>query len=355
MLASDWLPILESHQDELLDEIGLYGYEFVQGGPFGNTLEYRCGAQWLVLEAVHHDGSKKAVRVPVHDRFAQEDHLERLRYVSAKLKEQDADWFPFFEIEEYDFGGDVDLSPCPVMVMDWIEGETYASAMWKNRTNPHELDYLDCQLSNLIQEMRDGGFDHGDVSVSNLRVRANGMMMLLDPDSLVHESMKLSESLELGHPTWNHPGRGVEHTKHLHIIPFELMKWFNRSLQINPDLLEQEPDLEEFYYTEDDLKNPYQSQRFHRLMSACNLNPHAFQDHDLIHLMDALEDDFDNIGQHIELPQKKTIEPRVTIEYLLNVQPIKKPHPRQERVKKPKPRLLKPTPFFQEFNRFNEE
>ena len=24
----------------------------------------------------------------------------------------------------------------------------------------------------------------------------------------------------------------------------------------NPDLLEQEPDLEEFYYTEDDLKNP---------------------------------------------------------------------------------------------------
>ena len=33
MLASDWLPILESHQDELLDEIGLYGYEFVQGGP----------------------------------------------------------------------------------------------------------------------------------------------------------------------------------------------------------------------------------------------------------------------------------------------------------------------------------
>ena len=84
-------------------------------------------------------------------------------------------------------------------------------------------------------------------------------------------------------------------------------------------------------------------------------NPHAFQDHDLVHLMDALEDDFDNIGQHIELPQKKTIEPRVTIEYLLNVQPIKKPHPRQERVKKPKQRVLKPTPFFQEFNRFNEE
>ena len=160
MLASDWLPILESHQDELLDEIGLYGYEFVQGGPFGNTLEYRCGAQWLVLEAVHHDGSKKAVRVPVHDRFAQQDHLDRLRYVSTKLTEQDADWFPFFEIEEYDFGGDVYLSPCPVMVMDWIEGETHASAMWKNRTNPHELDYLDCQLSNLIQEMRDGGFDH---------------------------------------------------------------------------------------------------------------------------------------------------------------------------------------------------
>ena len=111
--------ILESHQDELLDEIGLYGYEFVQGGgPFGNTLEYRPGAQWLVLEAVHYDGSKKAVRVPIHDRFAQDDHLERLRYVSATLKEQDADWFPSFEIKEYDFGGEVDLSPCPVMVMD---------------------------------------------------------------------------------------------------------------------------------------------------------------------------------------------------------------------------------------------
>ena len=162
MLASDWLPILESHQDELLDEIGLYGYEFVQGGgPFGNTLEYRPGAQWLVLEAVHYyDGSKKAVRVPIHDRFAQNDHLERLRYVSAKLKEQDADWFLSLKSRNM-ISVAMSIFPLPSDGHGLDRRRTYASAMWKNRTNPHELDYLDCQLSNLIQEMRDGGLIMG--------------------------------------------------------------------------------------------------------------------------------------------------------------------------------------------------
>jgi hypothetical protein len=355
MLVSEWLPILTSHETKLLNEVGLHGFTFVHnGGPFGNTLEFRHGAQWLVLEAIHPTGTKKAVRVPVHDRFAQDDHIQRLRLVAEKLDEQRANWFPAFEIYFYDFGGDVQLKPCPVVVMDWIAGETYASALWKQRNNPKELRALNSQLSQLIEVMKQGGFDHGDVSVSNLRVMPNGMMMLLDPDSLIHESMSLSQNLELGHPTWNHPKRSTAHTKHLHVIPYELMKWFNRGLQADPTLLTETPDLEEFYFTEQDLANPYESERFERLVNALHISNSMPEGKSIFNLMNALCDDFEHLGNYVELPPPTEVQPSVTIEYLLSLRAIPRPKNKQN-VVKPRKKLLKPTPFFKEFNRFSKE
>jgi len=355
MLASEWLPLLEVHEKELLSNLDLEGYSFVQGGPFGNTFEYRPGAQWMVLEAVHPNGEKRAVRVPVHDRFAQEDHITRLKLIAQELKNQDAGWFPSFDIHPYEFGGEVALTPCPVMVMDWIEGQSIASVLSNHRHDHQKLEDLENQLSELIDEMIRGGFDHGDISVTNLRVRPNGMLMLLDPDSLVHESMKISKSLELGHATWNHSKRTEMHTKLLHIIPFHLMKWLIRGLMTNPLLLHEEPDVEEYFFTEADLAGPYQSPRFHALMEALDLSPTTLEHHPLGHLMEALADDFENIGLHLPLPDITPHRPSVTIDYLIHCTPIKRATSLGRRPVKLHRRLLRPTSFSLEFNRFKSE
>ena len=70
MLTSEWLPLLEKCEEALLESLNLTGYSLVKGGPFGNSLEYRLGASWLVLEACHSQKPSLAQRVPISDVFA---------------------------------------------------------------------------------------------------------------------------------------------------------------------------------------------------------------------------------------------------------------------------------------------
>ena len=121
--------------------------------------------------------------------------------------------------------------------MEWVEGEPLWRVLYQQRNNPKVLTELLRQFSRLVDEMTSAGFDHGDISITNMRVMPNGMLMLLDPDSLTHEELHISRSVELGHPTWNHSQRTTEHTADLHLIPAALMKCFIEALIDDPDLL----------------------------------------------------------------------------------------------------------------------
>ena len=356
MLPSDWLPIVIEHESRLLSSLDLDGYKFVVGGPFGNSLEYRPGAQWMVLEAEHAHLPKRAVRLPIHERFTRDDHLQRLQAVSKKLAEHEASWFPLFKLAMYDFGEQVSFRPCPVMVMDWIDGETYASALWRYRKQPNSLAELQMNFSRLMDEMREAGYDHGDISVSNLRVMPNGMMMLLDPDSLSHVEIKINKSLELGHPTWNHPGRSERHTRNLHVIPEQLMSWLNTAMRNNPNLLATKPDVEEFFFTAEDLKSPYSSPRFTAILEACGTEPGLMGKANIAQirrLMDALEDDFDNIADHIYFEEPQPQPSKVSIDYLTKHPPKPTNIRAPSRRVSPTKRYMNPVPFGREFERFN--
>ena len=134
----------------------------------------------------------------------------------------------------------------------------------------------------------------------------------------------------------------------------ELMKWFNKGLQADPTLLAETPDLEEFYFTEQDLANPYESERFERLVNALYSSNTMPEGDSIFELMNALCDDFEHLGKYIQLPPAKEIQPSVTIEYLLSLRPTPRTKNRQN-VVKPRKKLLRPTPFFKEFNRFSKE
>lgn len=353
MQPSDWLPLLEEHEGRLFTHLGLNGYSIPRGGPFGSDMiQFRTGAAWMVLEAVHPSLPSKAVRLPIDDRFATSEHVERLEFLARMLSSSGADWFPAYTMHAYAFTGQEGTKNSPVMVMDFIEGMTYAKALWAQRNDADGLARLQMQFLRLMEEMNAGGFDHGDVSVSNLRVMPSGGMMLLDPDALMHEELRIARNIEVGHQTWNHPKRLAEHMDHLHVVPKLLMQWFNEGLQLNPNLLKDEPDPEEFYYTEADLSSPFSSVRFKTLQAL--VNPSNDENHPLSQLMQALADDYTRLGHHLGLNQPTPVQPRVTIEYLLSVkQPpshFHRRHPRQR-----SRRVMKPVPFAKEFNRFKSE
>lgn len=326
MLTSEWLPLLEKCEDALLKSLDLNGYSLTKGGPFGNSLEYRLGAAWLVLEARHPQSKPFALRVPISDIFARSEHIDRLNFISEKMEDENITWFPGFEMKSFDFGPEPGVQPCPVMVMEWVEGEPLWRVLYQQRNNPKVLTDLLRQFSRLVDEMTSAGFDHGDISITNMRVMPNGMLMLLDPDSLTHEELHISRSVELGHPTWNHSQRSTEHTVDLHLIPVALIKCFIEALIHDPNLLSVEPDPEEFFYTEEDLQNPYQSQNFDRLMGAFGLSPSPKKGlHPLLDLMAALDGSFEDVSLWLCAPAREDKNPKVTIEYLLDteIQPHK--------------------------------
>ena len=350
MQPSDWLPILENEERRLFDHLGLNGYSIPRGGPFGrDMIQFRSGAAWLVLEAVHPHLPSKAVRLPIDERFETPEHVKRLDFLAGKLRSCDADWFPAYSMHTFDFSSPEGTRRTPVMVMDFIEGETYAKALSAQRNDAKGLARLQMQFLRLMREMRAAGFDHGDVSVSNLRVMPSGGMMLLDPDALMHEQLRIVRNIELGHPTWNHPKRRPEDMDHLHVVPMFLMQWLNEGLQIEPNLLQDDPDPEEFYFTEADLADPFASSRFSDLLAL--VNPSNDTDHPLTCLMQALTDKYERLGHHLGLHRPKPVRPKVTVEYLLSVKQTPSPflhrRPRQRAR-----RVMKPVPFAKEFNRF---
>ena len=358
MLTSEWLPLLEKCEDALLKSLDLNGYSLVKGGPFGNSLEYRLGAAWLVLEARHSQKPSLALRVPISDVFACSEHIKRLNYISEKMDEESIAWFPSFEMKAFDFGPEPGFQPCPVMVMNWVNGEPLWRVLYRERKSPETLKGLLHQFSRLIDEMTSAGFDHGDISITNMRVMPNGMLMLLDPDSLSHDDLHILQNVELGHPTWNHSQRTTKHTTDLHLIPAALMKCFIEALIEDPDLLAVEPDPEEFFYTEEDLKDPYNSSNFDRLMGAFGLSHPPKKDlHPLFDLMAALDGGFDNISLWLTAPERKKKNPKVTIQYLLDTE-IK---PRKNPNRNPNIRPIKPgkkgwnaSNFAREFNFFRK-
>lgn len=353
MQPSDWLPILENEERRLFDHLGLNGYSIPRGGPFGtDMIQFRSGAAWMVLEAVHPTLPSKAVRLPIDERFETPEHVKRLDFLAGKLRSCGADWFPAYTMHAYAFTGPEGARKTPVMVMEFIEGETYAKALWGQRNDAKGLARLQMQFLRLMREMSAAGFDHGDVSVSNLRVMPSGGMMLLDPDALMHEQLRIVRNIELGHPTWNHPKRQPEDMDHLHVVPTLLMQWLNEGLQVDSNLLRSEPDPEEFYFTEADLADPFSSSRFSDLQAL--VNPSNDDDHPLTCLMRALRDDFKRLGHHLRLDRPKPVRAKVTIEYLLSVKQPPSPFHRR-RPRQRARRVMKPVPFAKEFNRFKSE
>ena len=350
MQPSDWLPIVENEEGAFLRSLGLEGYSIPVGGAFGNSLEYRYGAAWIVFQAVHPSKPSKAIRLPIDDRFAQEKHLQRLNFVAQKLDECGADWFPSFAMHSYEFAASAHPIT-PVMVMDWIDGEPYWLALWNRRSSPDELAHLQMQFSRLVTEMVSAGFDHGDISVSNLRVMPYGGLMLLDPDALSHKEMNIKRNLEVGHPTWNHTQRKPEHTEHLYLIPCELLTWFTVALQLDENLLQEKPDSEEFFFTEEDLADPFNSPRFAMLCEALGLQIGSPVAHPLFNLMNALCADFKDVPELLGVHAEEPVQPTVTIDYLLNLKPPTPPRPPTTRLGRSR-RVLKPVSLAREFNRF---
>jgi len=94
----------------------------------------------------------------------------------------------------------------PITLMDWIEGCTLGTFVFKNFNNQKVMLQLTGKFLKLVDEMISLKIAHGDLSHSNIMVK-NGNLMLIDYDGMYVPELRGSESVELGNRSFQHPGR----------------------------------------------------------------------------------------------------------------------------------------------------
>ena len=97
----------------------------------------------------------------------------------------------------------------PVLLMDWVEGETMEAYIAANYRNQSAMSLLCYRFGKMAAWLRSQSFAHGDVKPDNIIIRPDGSLTLVDYDGMFVPSMKGSKSPTIGTKDFCHPLRTV--------------------------------------------------------------------------------------------------------------------------------------------------
>ena len=98
----------------------------------------------------------------------------------------------------------------PVLLMDWVEGETMETYIAANYHNQSAMSMLCYRFGKMAAWLRSQSFAHGDVKPDNIIVRPDGSLALVDYDGMFVPSMKGCKSPTVGTKDFSHPLRTVD-------------------------------------------------------------------------------------------------------------------------------------------------
>ena len=98
----------------------------------------------------------------------------------------------------------------PVLLMDWVEGETMEAYISANYHNQSAMSMLCYRFGKMAAWLRTQSFAHGDIKPDNIIVRPDGSLTLVDYDGMFVSSMKGCKSPTIGTRDFSHPLRTVD-------------------------------------------------------------------------------------------------------------------------------------------------
>ena len=98
----------------------------------------------------------------------------------------------------------------PVLLMDWVDGETMEAYIAANYRNQSAMLMLSYRFGKMAAWLRTQSFSHGDIKPDNIIVRPDGSLTLVDYDGMFVPSMKGSQSPTIGTKDFSHPLRTVD-------------------------------------------------------------------------------------------------------------------------------------------------
>ena len=130
------------------------------------------------------------------------DELENVKssYITS-VKYLDKEIFVDSSCEEDEF---------PVLLMDWIDGETMENYIAENYQDNYTMAMLCYRFCKMAVWLRSQPFAHGDIKPDNIMVRPDGSLTLVDYDGMFVPAMKGQKSPTIGTKGFSHPLRTVD-------------------------------------------------------------------------------------------------------------------------------------------------
>ena len=98
----------------------------------------------------------------------------------------------------------------PVLLMDWIDGETMENNIAENYQDNYAMAMLCYRFCKMAAWLRSQPFAHGDIKPDNIMVRPDGNLTLVDYDGMFVPAMKGQKSPTIGTKDFSHPLRTVD-------------------------------------------------------------------------------------------------------------------------------------------------
>ena len=148
----------------------------------------------------------------------------------------------------------------PVLLMDWVDGETMEAYIAANYRNQSAMLMLSYRFGKMAAWLRSQSFAHGDVKPDNIIIRPDGSLTLVDYDGMFVPSMKGSQSPTIGTRDFSHPLRTVDDFDET-IDDFSLasIALSLKAISMKSTLLDIYGASDRLLFTENDYRNPSNS------------------------------------------------------------------------------------------------
>ena len=206
----------------------------------------------------------------------QEGRAEAYRQISDELEFVDSSYITSVKYldKEIFVDSSCEEDEFPVLLMDWIDGETMESYIAENYQDNYAMAMLCYRFCKMAAWLRSQPFAHGDIKPDNIMVRPDGNLTLVDYDGLFVPAMKGQKSPTIGTKDFSHPLRTVDDFDET-IDDFALasIALSLKAISMNSKLLDTYGASDRLLFLENDYHNPSNSKAISALQDLmCDKN-----------------------------------------------------------------------------------
>ncbi len=172
----------------------------------------------------------------------QEGRAEAYRQIAEELEFVDSPYITSVKYLEKELFVDSNCEEeeFPVLLMDWIEGETMETYIAANYTDTHAMSMLCYRFCKMAAWLRSQSFAHGDIKPDNIMVRPDGTLTLVDYDGMFVPAMKGQKSPTVGTKDFSHPLRTInDFDETIDDFALASIALSLKAISLNPSLLDE--------------------------------------------------------------------------------------------------------------------